>query len=323
MARNILLLCSLLISLRLAAQGNDDDAYAHRLEGAPGERRLNDTCGVMLSYANDVFARTDRYFTQGVQLTVFHPAFSRLDPLYVLSPVPTRRVSYYATGVHESWTPSSIRSDSVLRGDRPYAAIAALRLECFSYNRFSDRARINSAVTLGVIGPPALGREIQTAIHRATGDFVPLGWQHQIRTDVLLNYRLDYQYILCTGRMLALRGLGIADVGTLQCKLGAGMRGTFAPTYATSSRFQLSLAAEVNGPAVGFDARLQGGVFNRSSPYILKSGEISRLVGYARLHAQFQYVRSGFGAEYTWSTREFKAGLAHAWGRLYVYHCLR
>ena len=293
------------------------------LSGAPKERRLINFRGARLSYANDVFAQTDRYYTQGVEFQLWHPRLHRVDVLRLLSPIALRQISYSAAVIHDTYTPSTIRSDSILRGDRPYAALAAVRFEGYSTNGVTRRSTLSASVTLGVIGPPAGGREIQTAIHRATGDFIPLGWQHQIRTDALVNYGLEYQGVLLRRRRLDLRALASADAGTLDCKLGAGFLAMVSPLEGRRAKLRPSVSGELRGSAVGYNARLQGGVFNRQSPYVLPASDISRLVGSARVNLLVAFGRSGVGGEYTWLTREFTAGLSQAWGKLYVYHYLR
>lgn len=271
---------------------------------------------VFITYANDLFAGTDRYFSQGVELGVRHPSLARLDGAGILSPAKDRGV-YAAALRHDAYTPSTIRADSIRRGDRPYSATVTLRLECTTMDS-GGRAFFYSALTLGVIGPVAQGREIQTGIHRATGDFIPLGWQHQIRNDLLLNYTFRYQRRLFGHPVASLYAAGRVDAGTLQCRLGAGFSTVIWPLARTRSRVKLSVRTGAYGYAVGYDTRLQGGMFNRTSPYVLRSSEMSLIVGSAYVQARVDYRCVGVGAERTWLTREFEAGLPHTWGRLFI-----
>lgn len=314
--RFLLLLCSLLLSVSSSAQSVADTVYP---AAPPAARVADNKRGFLISYANDVFAKTDRYFTQGVLLQIAHPAVQHLDRWHVLSPIAKPTVYYTASLLHESYTPSSIRSDNVLREDRPYAALAAIKLEGFAYGGKGVES-ISSAVTLGVIGPPAQGREIQTAIHRATGDFIPLGWQHQIRTDVLINYGIEYRRSFLRSSVFRLTAVTSADAGTLQSRLGAGLMAMLRPLATTRSAIQPSFFAAANGRLIGYDARLQGGVFNRRSPYVLTASQISRTVGSAIVQLRLDYQKMGVGGEYNWLSREFVSGQPHAWGRLFVQH---
>ena len=67
---------------------------------------------------------------------------------------------------------------------------------------------------------------------------------------------------------------------------------------------------------VGYDATLQGGLFNDSSPYTVPASDISRAV--ARIHTSLDMRFGGFGASFghTYQTRRFATIDAHAWGEL-------
>ena len=205
----------------------------------------------------------------------------------------------------------------MLTDDRPYAATAMLHLDCTSLD-LTNRSVIYGSLTVGVIGPVAQGREIQTAIHRVTGNFIPLGWQYQIRNDLLLNYALRYQYMLVDGRVSDLYTYARGDAGTLQCRLGVGLGISAGVPASSTAKLKPAISAGIEASTVGYDARLQGGIFNRSSPHVLRASEISRATGSAYIQLRLDYRRAGIGAEHTWLTREFKTGLSHAWGRLFV-----
>jgi lipid A 3-O-deacylase len=53
--------------------------------------------------------------------------------------------------------------------------------------------RIASGLTMGIIGPGAGGKKFQQAIHRWIKDEPPLGWNNQIRNDLILNYAVDFE----------------------------------------------------------------------------------------------------------------------------------
>jgi len=279
---------------------------------------------VAIHYDNDVFARTDRYYSQGILVQVTHPALAHLNVGGLLAPL--RQIgqtqTFIATLHHEVWTPSTIRADSILRGDRPYAGVALLRIKA-EYNRPSTKWWFAREVTLGVIGPAALGREMQTRIHRATGDFLPLGWQYQVQNDVLLNASFLANRKLLTRRRFSLNAGALAQAGTMAVKATLGMN-TSARVLGKGSRrgASLFLLAGAEGSAIGYDARLQGGVFNRRSPYVLQGHEISRAVGMAWTSVALQLRQVGVGFDYTWRTREFASGLSHAWGRVWVNYAL-
>ena len=53
------------------------------------------------TYANDLFFRTDYYFTQGMTLTLVHPALARLPVNYLLPGGPRGSQQYRALSVPE------------------------------------------------------------------------------------------------------------------------------------------------------------------------------------------------------------------------------
>ncbi len=67
---------------------------------------------------------------------------------------------------------------------------------------------------------------------------------------------------------------------------------------------------------VGYDATLQGGLFNRDSPYTLSSARIKRAVFRADLG--LTYDRGGWAlqATRTFLGPEFAGGLSHQWFEL-------
>ena len=182
-----------------------------------------------------------------------------------------------------------------------------------------QKYRIISSLRLGLIGPGAFGREMQAGIHRLTGNKQPLGWRHQIKNDVVLNYRLGYEKrIWSYPDLFSLNAHARAHLGTLFTHVSAGINSTVGliDSLFTGDKkgFRLFLYAQPTLKLVGYDATLQGGVFNRDSPYTISAAAMERFT------AQFDFglvlkTRTLY-FEYTRSmiTREFKSGHASAWG---------
>lgn len=269
-------------------------------------------------YQNDLFAGADRYYTQGVFVSLRHPALRCLDVGGLLTPRRGNNRQYVVTAILQAYTPSSIRSDSILRGDRPYAGLFYLTASGGS-SPLNSVWSMSGALSLGIIGPAAQGKEIQVSIHRATDNFIPLGWQHQIKNDVVLNYSLRVHYTRFRRANFSLKPFSEVKVGTLEDRFVAGIDASIASgSGADPKRSRVTLAAYFAGEAVGYDARLQGGFFNRRSPYILSATEISRFVARGVLTLHFSTRGAFAGINYTALTREFRTGTPHAWGGLYA-----
>ncbi len=278
-----------------------------------------------IHYENDYFSGTDIYYTQGINLEYVSPAIGKFLTSQLLVRADLKEVKYGISLEHEGYTPTSISHSEILRGDRPFAACLFLRT--FSIlNDPERRTRISSAFSAGAIGPVAGGKEIQETIHRWINYTQPLGWQNQIRNDVILNYQLEYERgIFAISNFLVLAGKAGARVGTFNTKAYGGavfMAGYFDDPFVHFSKqknkTQVYVYAEPLLNFVGYDALLQGGLFNRASPYTISSDDITRFVfqGNAGLVVkintlQFEYFQS-------YLTKEFATGHQHVWGGIRV-----
>jgi lipid A 3-O-deacylase len=177
------------------------------------------------------------------------------------------------------------------------------------------------------MGPVALGNEIQTALHRLTNGVEPLGWQYQIQNDVLLNYTFSYEKQFYAYRhALSVSALGQAQVGTFSDRLQTGivvMAGWFNSPFGPTPNhrrlpMQLYVYAQPIVSLVGYDATLQGGLFNRSSPYVMPSNQLTRTTLQTNVGAVFTYKK--LYVEYYQSalSREFNTGQFHRWGGIKI-----
>ena len=283
------------------------------------------------TYANDLFFRTDYYFTQGITLALVHPALARLPTRHLLPGGPRGSTQYHGLGLrYDGFTPLSITDPAVRVGDRPYAAY--LYASFFRVgNQPARHQRLTTALEVGFIGPAAGGRQVQTALHRLVGGDEPRGWDHQIRNAPVLGYRAGYEKLLraAPGRA-ELLGAAEASVGTLYTYAGAGVRlraGRLNPYFATLGgaapgpraglrRWQCYGQAALSGRLVGYDATLQGGLFNRSSPYTLAAADVRRAVWRGTWGLALAHDGISAAATATWVSPEFAGGRTHRWGQL-------
>jgi lipid A 3-O-deacylase len=284
---------------------------------------------VRLHYENDYFTATDFYYTQGINLEVVDPTYQKF-PLSKLLIAPKGSQRQYGIAVeHNGYTPTSIESNDILYGDRPFAA--ALMLKSFAMSSDSIRKRrITSSASLGVIGPAAGGYEMQRAIHKWIGGQEPFGWQYQIQNDIVINYEAGAeQNILSAGNNFLINGFATARLGTLSTKLSLGsviMFGRFNSSIAaifsdgnsSQRKVRFHLYAQPMLNVVGYDATLQGGLFNHSSPYTIPSDEVSRVTFQANYggvlsfgSVQLEYFKTIIG-------KEFETGTYHRWGGIRV-----
>ncbi|HEV7781797.1 MAG TPA: lipid A deacylase LpxR family protein [Chitinophagaceae bacterium] len=273
-----------------------------------------------IHYDNDLFTNTDHYYTQGIAVEWVHPVFQK-SLLHKLLLTTKDSSAQYGAGFNLfGYTPTSISNDEILYGDRPFEGNMSLKLFAISTNKKRD-LRLASALHLGVIGPAALGEEIQTNIHRWTGNKLPKGWQHQVRNDLILDYQLNTEKKWISSKAFILNGMAAIRAGTLNDKLAAGinfMTGQFNDPFERQQKkktaFFLFGQSQVN--LIGYDATMQGGLFNHKSPYTISSADISRVTIQASAGIVLNIQKLWFRYSQSFITKEFRTGGNHRWGGL-------
>lgn len=278
-----------------------------------------------LHYDNDYFTKTDYYYSQGITLEYLNPAFKKI-PVSKLFIIPKKSATQYGISANIfGYTPTSIESNTILYGDRPFSS--CMTVDFFAMASDSvKRRRVSSTVTLGIIGPAAQGEEIQAGIHSRTGNVMPLGWQYQIQNDVIVNYRLDYEKnLLMAGKAFIVNGTAGADLGTLTDRVNAGinvMAGHCNNPFETVSKSRNKIEYYFYGQArmhvIGYNATLQGGLFNHASPYTIPDGDIARLNFQADAGIVFNFRNLFLSYTQSYLTREFSTGRYHRWGGISV-----
>lgn len=280
---------------------------------------------VRLNYENDFFTATDEYYTQGINLELVAPWISRF-PLSKLLARPRSGTTRYGIGFeHAGYTPTSISSDAVLYRDRPFTATLHMKTFLTAVDTAKKR-RFSSVISLGVIGQAAGGMEMQTGIHRWLHNITPHGWPNQIHNDAIINYQVDIEkQLLSYGHSFSLDADAMGRAGTLSDKVSVGatlMAGYFDSPFKTGigqkNNLRIYAYDHPEVDAVGYDATLEGGVFNKTSPYTIAEKDITRVVVQNRFGVVILY--QGFHLEYFQSiiTKEFISEKTHRWGGVQV-----
>ena len=142
---------------------------------------------------NDMFGSdTDRHYTHGTRFSLAAPEGDVPDwvrdaapkfPLF--SDQGKLRTSYFLG--QNLYTPADIRITNPSNMDRPYAAWLYGGVGLVS----DLGARVDTlGLTLGMVGPAALGEATQKTVHKWVGSPQPQGWDHQLRNEpgVVLTY---------------------------------------------------------------------------------------------------------------------------------------
>ncbi len=230
-------------------------------------------------------------------------------------------IQYGLSGTQDCYTPASIRRDSILKGDRPYAAVIFLG-HFKSANDSAKKQRLISEIDIGAVGPCAKCEEEQKGIHYMLDNLQPLGWENQISNDIYLGYRLRYEKGLLSLKTMDVVGLGEMNLGTIHDNAAIGanfrigrMQGYFDNTRKRKFQFFLFGQGWVQG--VIRNGTLQGGAFSNSIN-TLSYSEIAPIVLKGSLGANLGW--KGFSIEYcrTFITREINTWWAHGWGYLRI-----
>lgn len=248
-----------------------------------------------INFDNDILDYTDRFYTNGIKVDLISPGL-QMNPLAKLM------VPYWGSGknyhgltlVQNMFTPSTTKTGGILYGDRPYAAylyVGSFKITNDPVKHF----RQTSELDLGIMGPNSYGEWVQQAFHNTVPtNNEPLGWEYQIKNDLVLNYSIAYEKGLFMKRNIDLVISSVGNIGTLYTNFSGGIQlrtGWMNPYFANLGvakrtllqeqglrKFQCLFFIKMAGKLVGYDATLEGGLLNRSSVYTIPAGEISRVV---------------------------------------------
>ncbi|RYG11721.1 MAG: lipid A deacylase LpxR family protein [Burkholderiales bacterium] len=143
---------------------------------------------------NDLFGKQDQGYSNGVQLTLVSPNLVDYtdDPclprlarwfnrrLNALTPEGFDQQNMVVTFGQAIFTPTDYTRSDLITDDRPYAAALLVGL---GYNaRNGDHLR-TTQLQLGIVGPSALGEQVQNEVHHILGDPPFEGWDNQLRDE--------------------------------------------------------------------------------------------------------------------------------------------
>lgn len=311
------------------------------LEGATTEHpfqsliELSSESGLVINFDNDILNYTDRFYTNGIRIDLITPALQANPVARLLLPYPKNAVSYYGLSlVQNMYTPSTTKTGGILFGDRPYSAY--LYVSTFKItNDIPRKYRQYSELSLGIIGPDSYGEWVQRSFHNSVPtNHEPLGWEFQIKDDLVANYRIDIDKGLFSGKNAEVITMAGGSLGTLYTYLQGGIHiraGWLTPWFTSplpvrsSVRqrqglrpFEFCFFVKSAGRMVGYDATLQGGMFNKSSVYTIADPQISRFVLRSSAGISISWRGMGMDVEQFLLSPEFSGGLWHKWVHIAV-----
>lgn len=232
---------------------------------------------------------------------------------------------------HAIYTPANISQESLVSDDQPYAGHAYLQSAVWEAKE-TGLSRLD--LQLGLVGPLAGGKFLQSTIHRIGGFARPRGWENQIGHELTANIRLGHIWSLDFGQVshdagilpyVNLAGGNVLTAATAGTLLRIGRFDTNSYPYfnglseppgspaSSLGQDKFVLFAGVELRATGRDLFLDGRVFDKDH-----SVDREPFVGLLRFGAQTEWRGIGLGFVQTLHTKLFEGDGPHGYGSLFV-----
>ncbi len=274
--RLFLLIASSMVSLVLSVPGYSNSTIKmDPLDDARALPRWDESWTVSFYHENDLFVRTDRYYTSGSKVSIVSPNLHRTFNDSARLPQWSKPIVRRLPFIHDEavqknisfslgqsiYTPEDIFTTELIPDDRPYAGWLYLGM---GFHNRTERWSDTLELSLGVVGPWSLAKHAQRFVHKVRDMEMPEGWHHQIRNELAVNivWERKVRYLLAGER----NGLGLDTIGHFGVALGNVF--TYANTggmlrlgwnlpddYGTSI---IRMAGETNAPVAPEDVRLNG-----------------------------------------------------------------
>lgn len=215
---------------------------------------------------NDLYASgRDQYYTNGIRFSLMSTDYDVPDwankiadylPVVPTSS-PDKQGVIYSFG-QNLYTPDDITTAMPNPADRPYAA---LLYGSVGYARAADDlSRVDEVELMaGLVGPAALGEETQREVHRIVDSTNPMGWDHQLDNEPIVNAFWQRRWPNVAGvnlgtlRLSAMPHTGLA-FGNAFIYGAAG--GTLTLNRASSPMQDSPLRVRPSAPGTGYFPRL-------------------------------------------------------------------
>lgn len=286
-----------------------------------------------ISVDNDYFnyrgKGTDRYYTSGTFLSYQYerPNNNKSDPFVKSLPQPVRRFNVIALSQMLN-TPHDIRETGILLNDYPYAGVLFLSMGNL---QLSEKSSTGHNISIGFIGPNALGDQTQTSVHRLIRYTLPQGWNHQINNEWLLQFNMKHRRLLFEERnFFKVWGYDELNAGTIFNNVVAGINlqlgwvnNGFGTPLSQGKKSSFFIFTNLQATAVLYNGMLQGGIrkqidpdYHRQSSYIIRASELNRVV--AKLNFGLQYIgpKIGLAIGQFIQSADFKSVGRHEYGNI-------
>jgi hypothetical protein len=314
----ILVICCVFFPLRITAQ-------------------LLITKGAEVLTDNDFFylpKPSDRYYTSGVQIGVYHPELIRhkilgspFRSLFLFSTRHPRLQQTYAVLLGQYlYTPADIKDQSINLNDQPYAGTLLLRLRKVTANS-RRQLEIQQDWYFGIIGPLAGGALTQKVWHQLRKRPAPQGWDSQISNVPAIG--VDLQMLkkiwLVANNNVGLEGRTGLSLGTLYNYLEAGPQLRIGRNLRLLGRWSNNMSSKKLRIETSFHIRARWQIQNTllqgpwwSPSLIPQELSLKPLIALGGVTLLLQTNKLSIDLQQTMITPQFKGAFQHHWGTIHL-----
>ncbi len=279
---------------------------------------------ISFAWENDLYYQHDFYYTNGFQVDFYHDWLKQSPINRILIPFGRKADGLSWSGLQlrqEIFTPRDLAMDTISSGDHPYSSTLTLS-QVSVVNLPARQMRIVTELRVGVLGPASQGFKTQELAHSVSNPSrPPQGWDYQVQNDLILNYDIQVEkgFINKGNSIFGVKGK--SRLGTLHTDLEAGLwfrfdaRNGYFNRFGPSGEpgFNVVFFLSANTRYVFYDATLQGGVFNKTSPYVLSSENLNRWIGSLEGSLIFELYEHQLEIYTRVATPHFQMAEPHGW----------
>ncbi len=132
---------------------------------------------------------TDEAYTNGLKIEYFNENKSEVS-FFLNKWLPKAgkdAVNTFGWGIMQMiYTPRNISKAEPDKNDFAYAG-ALFLVRSLQSDNARQKVSFHSEILLGILGPYSFAKQTQIAFHKLINDQRPMGWDHQLKTDLILN----------------------------------------------------------------------------------------------------------------------------------------
>jgi hypothetical protein len=252
---------------------------------------------------NDVVADTDRDYTHGTRIEY------ELDtvPSFINSWLPENTENAFSLSVSQYiYTPDDIKISEFIPESRPYAGWLYLSPMVSVRN---ENILDTYQVDIGVVGKHSLAEETQKKVHVWMDSDEPMGWDHQIDSEVGVNLVYNRKYKFKLNDWVDFIPTYGGSLGTIHTYFGAGgmVRAGFnlpddfglsriEPTTRENQKLYAYLMCDLYGKYVAHNTFIEGSLFDSDGRITIEKedfgGEVTSglVVGNGRMEVGLLYT---------------------------------